>query len=161
VTHLLSKKKAHKMLDQQPRMGALRLSCCDFYVEVDISRPRIYEPVRGRWGIHTKELPMIRVELKNLVATQKYLRPESIHWHIDNPPPERTPIVFKFRGKLYVHNGHHRFVMRKIRGIKSAMTRFADLDTMTQLAIVPKRFPREEKREASNVQSSAVVTRGA
>lgn len=77
----------------------------------------------------TSSYKTTKVNFNQLIATQNKFYPEVIkEWialkHFSDP------IVYKFKDKLYVKDGHHRAIAQKEMGKKQAKIQMVDLDKM-------------------------------
>jgi hypothetical protein len=82
------------------------------------------------------------VPLDQLHSIQHSVKPERVAQYIDHPdavpegaehPTAKTPIdepvVVKYGGKLFLHDGHHRSAAALLTGKKSIRARLVDLDS--------------------------------
>jgi hypothetical protein len=83
--------------------------------------------------------PLVRVRLDSLHATQRDVTRTVVALHIQQPQivpvgstsrvgPIDKPVVARYRGKLYIIDGHHRLTGLKLKGKTYARVRFVDLD---------------------------------
>jgi uncharacterized ParB-like nuclease family protein len=81
-------------------------------------------PLSAYYGDHTRfrsfeEFPTVNVPVKDLISTQQYT-----NWNPDGDADwklgdDRPIIVLKHEGKLYIWNGHHRYIAAKLKGDKT------------------------------------------
>lgn len=83
---------------------------------------------------------LVRVRLDSLHATQRDVTRADVAMHIQQPQIVPTgltfrgvltdkPVVARYKGKLYIIDGHHRLTGLKLKGKTYARVRFVDLDT--------------------------------
>jgi hypothetical protein len=90
--------------------------------------------------------PKKAVPIAGLHAIQHSVKAEKVKEYIDHPnaipegqrhPTHRgvidTPIIINYKGKRYIHDGHHRTVGEMLLGKKDIMARYVDLDTVKKV----------------------------
>ena len=85
------------------------------------------------------------VKLSSLHAIQHSVKDKRVTEYLDYPvdrlipegtrdPKHRglidTPIVIHFKGKKYIHDGHHRLTAEKLAGKTHSLVRYVDLDNI-------------------------------
>jgi hypothetical protein len=88
-----------------------------------------------------KKAPIVRVPLKHLHAIQHSVKPERVDQYLRDPgqkplgakhskagTPIDHPIVIKEKGRLYIHDGHHRLTADYLQGKRDADARLIDFD---------------------------------
>lgn len=85
------------------------------------------------------EAPKTIVPLEGLHAIQHSVKPEKLRYHLEHPrasgvfhpdagTPVDLPVIIQANGIKYIHDGHHRLTVDKLRGMKSARVRLVDFD---------------------------------
>lgn len=98
-----------------------------FLVEATVKPNFIpYGPVAARAMRHLftpawedEKAPIVTVDVKKLHATQKYLNVELAQTYQEKPDKKRKlPIVVKYKGNLFITDGHHRLAFAKTARVR-------------------------------------------
>ena len=78
--------------------------------------------------------PLVTVRLADLRATQEDVERACVALHLRQPQivsrsaRDDKPLVARYRGQLYILDGHHRLTALRLKGRRTARVRFVDLD---------------------------------
>lgn len=94
----------------------------------------------GSIAARTHGAPIALVNLKDLIGIQTSINQQRLVEHIRDPRMNDDrrapghggmidrPVVVKWGGKLFIHDGHHRLTAAHLRGLETAKVRLVDLD---------------------------------
>jgi hypothetical protein len=82
----------------------------------------------GETGMDSRKwlsIPVVKVQIKDLIATQPGVLLLALAWDYDQPSVggDEYPHVIKWRGELYLEDGHHRVIRRLLAGKTRAKVR--------------------------------------
>jgi hypothetical protein len=70
--------------------------------------------------------PIVTMPIDEIRAVQSGVTREKVHRMIEGGVPDEPPIVVKRGGTLYLHDGHHRVIARRLLGEREVRVRLVE-----------------------------------
>jgi hypothetical protein len=72
-------------------------------------------------------MPTLEIDIADLVPTQQWLDIAQLAHGLRNPAPRPVRVVYD-GGVCWLHDGHHRYVSKALRGVRSIAAHVVDRD---------------------------------